>query len=27
VRIAQNTEHVESVNNNLRITGNSGAGM
>ena len=26
-KIAQNTEHVESVNNNLRITGNSGAGM
>lgn len=27
VKIARNTEHVESVNNNLKITGNNAAGM
>ncbi len=27
MKIAQNTKHVESVNNNLKITGNNAAGM
>jgi hyperosmotically inducible protein len=27
MKIAQNTKHVESVNNNLKISGNNAAGM